>query len=101
MPDKYIGAEGLAAIKTWTLSLLGSNSPTGFKSTIGDGSALEYTITHNLGTQDVIIQLWAVSDTDDVPFYTASVIDGNSIKVTFDEAPAASSITVLILPVRV
>ena len=56
MPDKYIGAEGLAAIKTWTLSLLGSNSPTGFKSTIGDGSALEYTITHNLGTQDVIIQ---------------------------------------------
>ena len=68
----------------------------GYKTTIGDGSTLTYTITHSLGTQDIMPMIGG----DSVPEWELSTVDANSVSITFTEAPAASSITVLILPVR-
>lgn len=68
----------------------------GYKTTIGDGSTLTYTITHSLGTQDIMPMIGG----DSVPEWELTTVDANSVSITFTEAPAASSITVLILPVR-
>lgn len=68
----------------------------GYKATIGDGSTLTFTVTHNLGTQDIMPMIGG----DSVPEWELSTVDANSVSITFTEAPAASSITVLILPVR-
>ena len=68
----------------------------GYKATIGDGSTLTFTVTHSLGTQDIMPMIGG----DSVPEWELSTVDANSVSITFTEAPAASSITVLILPVR-
>ena len=69
----------------------------GYKTVIGDGSAKTFTITHNLGTQDIMPMVTGSS----VPEWSLSTTDNNTASLTFTEAPAASSVTVLILPVRV
>ena len=69
----------------------------GFKATIGDGTAKAFTITHNLGTQDIMPMVTGSS----VPEWSLVTTNDNTATLTFAEAPAASSITVLIIPVRV
>ena len=69
----------------------------GFKAVIGDGSAKTFTITHNLGTQDIMPIVTGSS----VPEWSLVTTNDNTATLTFTEAPAASSIAVLILPVRV
>lgn len=71
----------------------------GYSETIGDGSTLEFTITHNMNTTTIIHDVWANTD-DGVGFYSISTINANSLKITFEEAPAAGAITVNLLPVR-
>ena len=62
----------------------------GYKTVIGDGSAKTFTITHMPMVTGSSVPEWSLSTTDN-----------NTASLTFTEAPAASSITVLILPVRV
>ena len=69
----------------------------GYKTVIGDGSAKTFTITHNLNTQDIMPMVTGSS----VPEWSLVTTNDNTATLTFTEAPAASSITVLILPVRV
>ena len=71
----------------------------GYSETIGDGSTLEFTIIHNMNTTTIIHDVWANTD-DGVGFYSISTINANSLKITFEEAPAAGAITVNLLPVR-
>ena len=71
----------------------------GYSETIGDGSTLEFTITHNMNTTTIIHDVWANTD-DGVGFYSISTINANSLKITFEEAPAVGAITVNLLPVR-
>jgi len=52
-----------------------------FKTSIGDGTNTGYTVTHNLGTTDVVVQLFDVSSGD----------------ITFGAAPASNDIRVLII----
>jgi len=62
---------------------------------IGDGSATSIAVSHNLGTRDVIVQLYDASSYDTV---MADVVrtDANTVTVDFAVAPATNDIKVLI-----
>jgi hypothetical protein len=80
-------------IKTYDLAV--NLSDLSFKTSIGDGSTLSYAVTHNLGTKDVIVQLYDVSSNDTV--YTDVVRNTvNQITVTFTTAPSSNDIRVLV-----
>src|SRR5690606_34484293 len=78
--------------------------PTGggaFAETIGDNSNTSFQIQHNLGTQDLVVQLWDLTGAEPIEATgDASQIkidDDNSITVTFSAAPATDSYRVVIL----
>lgn len=87
--------EALQTVRTALQNLIAQYR--GYKTTIGDGSTKAFTITHNLGTQDIMPMVTGSS----VPEWSLSTTNDNAATLTFTEAPAASSITVLIIPVRV
>ena len=66
-----------------------------FKTSVGNGSALSYTVTHNLNSFDVIVQLYDVSSYDTV---IADVVrtSANVVTVSFTTAPTTNDIRVLI-----
>lgn len=66
-----------------------------FKADIGDGSNTSYTVTHNLNTRDVIVQLYDSSSYDTV---IADVVRTSTAAVTvsFSTAPATNDIRVLV-----
>ena len=66
-----------------------------FKTDIGDGTNTSYTVTHNLNTRDVIVQLYDASSYDTV---IADVVRTSTSAVTigFSVAPTTNDIKVLI-----
>ena len=66
-----------------------------YATSIGDGSNTSYTVTHNLGSQDVIVQLYDNSSLDTV---YADVVRTSTSVVTIDfaSAPTTNDIRVLI-----
>ncbi len=69
--------------------------PRTFATTIGDGSATSIAVTHNLGSKDVIVQLFDVSSYETV---YADVVRTNNkqVTMTFGSAPANGDVRVLI-----
>ena len=67
-----------------------------YKTSIGDGTNTAYTVAHNLGTTDVVVQLFDVSSGDTV---YADVVRSsvNEVEITFGAAPATNDIRVLII----
>ena len=80
-----------------TPALVTYKIPRTFAADIGDGSLTAIPVTHNLGTKNVIVQLYDVSSFETV---YADVVrtDNNTVTVTFADAavPAINSIKVLI-----
>lgn len=70
--------------------------PRSYKTTVG--GATSATVTHNLGTRDVIVQLYDTSSYDTV---YADVVrtDTNTVTLGFGTAPSAGDITVLVMTV--
>ena len=85
----------------WEVTTDGSNyynistAADSFKASIGDGSATSYTVTHNLGTRDVLVELYDASSYEtviaDVTRTSTSVVT-----VAFTVAPSSNDIRVLI-----
>ena len=72
-----------------------------FATSIGDGSATLYTVTHNLGTKDVIVQLYDNSTYDTVyadvrRLDTVGTNHNNIVTIEFSVAPITNDIRVLI-----
>lgn len=68
-----------------------------YTSTIGDGSATQYTVTHNLGTRDVTVEVYENSGN-----YESIVVDiertsTNSVRITFASAPTLNSHNVVVI----
>ncbi|HBJ80174.1 hypothetical protein [Fusobacterium sp.] len=61
---------------------------------IGDGSTLEYIITHNLNTEDVTVSLYEEKKS---AFSEIEILDENSIKVKFSKAPSIDSVKIVIM----
>lgn len=101
-------AAGKVELATTAEALAGSDSsravtPAGlaarsFKATIGDGSDLDITITHSLGTRDVIVQLYDASSYETV---YAQVVRTDANNVTIDTNTAIASNDVIVLITKV
>src|SRR5690606_10059135 len=72
-----------------------------FAETIGDNSNTSFQVQHDLGTQDLVVQLWDLTGAEPIEATgDASQIkidDDNTITVTFSAAPATDSYRVVIL----
>ena len=68
-----------------------------YSENIGDGAATEFTITHNLGTQDVTITLRDAASPFEVVYADIAVETENTIKVSFGAAPAAGQYRVTVI----
>jgi len=81
--------------KTGTVAMTSDITDRFYATSIGDGSATSYTVTHNLGSQDVIVQLYDASSLDTV---FADVVRTSTSVVTIDfaTAPTANDIRVLV-----
>lgn len=66
-----------------------------YSASIGDGSQTAIAVTHNLGSQDVIVQLYDTSSLDTV---YADVVrtSTNVVTITFSTAPTSNDIRVLV-----
>ena len=69
-----------------------------FVTSIGDGNATSYAVTHSLNTRDVIVQLYDNSTYDTV---FADVVRTNTttVTITFASAPSSNDIRVLVTKV--
>ena len=81
--------------KTGTVAMTSDITDRFYAVSIGDGSATSYTVTHNLGSQDVIVQLYDASSLDTV---FADVVRTSTSVATIDfaTAPTANDIRVLV-----
>ena len=86
----------------WELTKDGSNYKTiqniqesTFAASIGDGSATSYTVTHNLGSRDVVVQLYDNSSYDTV-FADVTRTNTNTLTIAFGAAPSTNDIRVLV-----
>ena len=105
VPDSSTTVKGIVELATEAESLAGTDTvravtPAGlaarsWSGSIGDGSTTAITVTHSLGTRDVIIQLYDNSTYDTV---YADVVrtTTNTATITFATAPASNDIRVLV-----
>lgn len=81
----------------------GGGAVTTYKETIGDGSTTNFTITHNLGTQDVIVYLRDLTTNNiDTPFDLFdhhNAPNTNQVTFTLSPAPAVDAYKVIVVAV--
>ena len=82
--DKAVTPSGLAA-RSYTES-------------IGDGTNTSFTVTHGLGTRNVVVQMYDASSYETV-YAEVSRTSTTALTVRFNTAPAANDITVLVTKV--
>ena len=81
--------------KTGTVAMTSDITDRFYAASIGDGSATSYTVTHNLGSQDVIVQLYDASSLDTV-FADVVRTSTSVVTIDFNSAPTANDIRVLV-----
>jgi hypothetical protein len=65
--------------------------------TIGDGSNVSYTVTHNFNTRDVQVSVYQNSGTYDAVLAEIEHTDANSVTVKFNTAPASNALRVVVV----
>ena len=88
-------AEALAGTDTSRAVTAAGLAARSFKATIGDGSDLDIAVTHNLGTRDVVVQLYDASDYKTI-FAEVVRTDANTVTINTNTAIATNDCIVLI-----
>lgn len=83
------GTDATIAVSPATLATY-SGMVRKFSQTFGDGSATQYTITHNLNSQDVTVAVYRTSGAFDEVFCDVEHTTANSITVRFASAVASN-----------
>jgi hypothetical protein len=68
-----------------------------FSQTFGDGSATQFTITHNLNTEDVHIEVYRTSGNKDTVIVDVDRTSVNAVRLTFASAPASNAFRAVIV----
>ena len=74
-----------------------SGRPLKFQANVGDGSATQYTVTHNLNTRDVTVEVMRNSGNYDTVVCDVERTSVNAVRVTFAAAPTSNQFRVVIL----
>ena len=78
-------------------NILGFTPPKKYSTTIGDATSTSYDVTHNLGTQDVVVTIREAASPFNVVMADVRVTDTNKIQVLFGSAPGASAYRVTVV----
>ena len=68
-----------------------------YSTTVGDGSATSYTITHNLGTRDVIVQVYENAGSYREVYVESQMSTTNTITLLFAAAPSAAAYKIVVM----
>lgn len=68
-----------------------------YTTTIGDGAATSYTVTHNLATKVIVVSLYYTGGTFDEVSADVQHTTINSITIVFSSAPTAAQVTCVII----
>ena len=66
-------------------------------STFGDGSATQFTITHNFGTDDVQVEVYRASGAKDSILCDVDRPSTNAVRLTFAAAPASNAFRCVVI----
>lgn len=64
---------------------------------IGDGSSTQFTVTHNLGSMDVVVMIRESATPYSAVYADVQIIDANSLRVLFGAAPASGQYRVVVV----
>ena len=105
VPNASASTKGAVELATTAEALAGTDTsravtPAGlaarsFSTPIGDGTNTSFNVTHNLGTRDVIVQMYDSSSYETV-YAEVSRTSTTVVNCRFNTAPASGDITVLI-----
>lgn len=68
-----------------------------FSATFGDGSATQYTITHNFNTEDVVVEVYRTSGNKDTVLVDVDRTSVNAVRLTFASAPASNAFRCVVM----
>lgn len=74
-----------------------SNRKLKYTTTVGDGSNTEYTVTHNLGTRVVTVQVYRTGSPYDTVLCDVERTTTNTVTLRFAAAPSSAQFTVVVL----
>ncbi len=72
----------------------------GYVTSIGDGSTKVFTITHNLATRDVHVEVYKNSSPYDTVVVDTVRNGVNTVQLTFASAPTTNDYRVVVMPMR-
>lgn len=73
-----------------------TSGASGYTSTIGDGTTSTFTVTHSLGTRDVIVTCYSLSSPYETLLPVVTRPDTSSVSLSFMTPPASNSVRVMV-----
>ena len=94
--DLAVGAGNGISVLTNTVAIDSSVVVSKYSTNVGDGSATSYTITHNLGTRDVIVSVYEASGSYAEVICDVNHATSNTITLLFSVAPTLNQYRVVV-----
>lgn len=94
--DLAVGAGNGISVLTNTVAIDSSVVVSKYAANVGDGSATSYTITHNLGTRDVIVSVYEASGSYAEVICDVNHATTNTITLLFSVAPTLNQYRVVV-----
>ena len=94
--DLAVGAGNGISVLTNTVAIDSSVVVSKYATNVGDGSATSYTITHNLGTRDVIVSVYEASGSYAEVICDVNHATTNTITLLFSVAPTSNQYRVVV-----
>jgi hypothetical protein len=94
--DLAVGAGNGISVLTNTVAIDSSVVVSKYAANVGDGSATSYTITHNLGTRDVIVSVYEASGSYAEVICDVNHATTNTITLLFSVAPTSNQYRVVV-----
>jgi hypothetical protein len=94
--DLAVGAGNGISVLTNTVAIDSTVVVSKYAANVGDGSATSYTITHNLGTRDVIVSVYEASGSYAEVICDVNHATSNTITLLFSVAPTLNQYRVVV-----
>jgi hypothetical protein len=94
--DLAVGAGNGISVLTNTVAIDSTVVVSKYAANVGDGSATSYTITHNLGTRDVIVSVYEASGSYAEVICDVNHATTNTITLLFSVAPTSNQYRVVV-----
>jgi hypothetical protein len=94
--DLAVGAGNGISVLTNTVAIDSSIVVSKYATSVGDGSATSYTITHNLGTRDVIVSVYESTGTYAEVICDVNHATTNTVTLLFSVAPTSNQYRVVV-----